>query len=131
MPKARWYVQSDSMPAELKRVTDAVIHATTGVQATLRHRPPDESALDAFWCLQDRVHQLLAHIRDHPWKITMLRETHPDLARTVVEVLSRARKSPFFQKAAIQQACTTINDSLMELQWIKDKKQYSRPGNGS
>ena len=77
------------------------------------------------------MHQLLANISDHPWKITMLREGQPDLAGTVVEVLSRVNKSPFFQNAAIKQACANINESLLELQWIKDKEQYSTPGNDS
>src|SRR5215471_11390566 len=110
------------MPSDTKRIADAVIRATKDVQATLQHRLTDESALDAFWCLQDHVHQLVAYIRDHPREITTLRETHPDLAGTVVEVLSRVHKSPFYQKAAVKQACTTINESLIELQWIKDKK---------
>ena len=104
------------MPSDLKRVADAVIRATNGVEVTLLHRPSDESALDAFWCLQDRMHQLLAHIKDHPWKVAMLREMYPELTGTVVGVLSRVNRTPFSQNAAVKRACTTINESLMELQ---------------
>ena len=131
MPRPQYYVCGVDMSPELSRSTDAVIRAVEAARAATSGRPKHEMTLDAFWCLQDRLHQLLAHIRDDSWEITALSEANPNLVTSVVDVLSRASKSPIFQLAAIRQACTAINESLMQLQMIKDGRRYATAQNGS
>lgn len=78
-----------------------------------------EDLLQAFWCLQDQTHRLLAEVLDGDLDYFVLNTTAPDLVPTIVDALRRARNSAVFQIAAVSQACGATNESLLALQGSK------------
>src|SRR5947209_14041269 len=114
----------------LDLIVGNVFSAVQHVRGVISFRTQTEDVLQAFWRLQDQTHRLLAHVLDGDVDSSVLNRNSPNLVPTIVDALDQARKSAIFQIAAVYQACSAINESLLELQRIKYEKR-ALPGSSS
>jgi hypothetical protein len=97
-----------------------VVLAIQAVRLSFQSHTEITETLDAFWRLQDQLHRLVAEISDSPCEILLtLRSECPRLVQEIVELLTFTAKTRFAHIRSIQLSCATINDSLMELEQIK------------
>ena len=100
----------------------AEIKALIGAHGT----PPE--LLDSFWCLQDQLHRLLAHVRDNPSDFQALGAMCPDLAPEALRVLTSAVAAGIYEIPAVRNACRHINEYLIQLEHAHEQER-TRNGN--
>ena len=109
---------------ELQSVCENVLLAVKDVKAVFNPRAPREDILNAFWCLQDRVHQLSDYAQDHPDALDLIHRIDPKLIQSVLDVLTHASRLALGKIAAVEQACASINKELFDMQRQKDQLRY-------
>ena len=114
----------------LDPIVGNVPSAVQQVRRVISFGTQTEDVLQAFWRLQDQTHRLLAHVLDGDVDSSVLNRNSQNLIPTIVDALGKARKSAIFQIAAVYQACSAINESLLELHRIKHEKR-ALPGASS
>ena len=110
-----------SSPAPVTICND-VKHAVLGGGLSIQSGSEVSQVLDAFWRLQDQIHRLVASASDSPSEIfSELRTGCPRLIQDIIALLDFTAKVHFRHIAAIERSCTAINDSLMELEHLKQQ----------
>jgi hypothetical protein len=108
-----------SSPAPVT-ICDDVKRAVRGVRLRIQSGSEVSQVLDAFWCLQDQVHRLVASASDSPYEILSALKTEcPRLIQDIIALLDFTAKVHFRHIAAVERSCTALNDSLMELERLK------------
>lgn len=96
--------------------------AAVQLRSALYARSRTPELLNAFGGMQDQIHRLIAHLRDHPGELLDFRLYGLGVIRSAVGVLSITRKEPVYRLPAVREACARINESLIELEYLKERK---------
>jgi len=108
---------------KLDPIVGNVLSAVQQARNVIFFRTRTEDVLQAFWALQDQTHRLIAHVADGDVDCFVLSRDSPNLVPSIVDVLGHARRSAKIQILAVDQACSAINEFLLELQRIKYEKR--------
>jgi hypothetical protein len=105
---------------EANKLCAATVRVASSLRVSVAFRANLPELLDQFWRLQDTVAQLVELANDSPREVFQaLRRDYPELVREVVGALEVPAKRPLANIAAISKSCAAINDSLLELEYLK------------
>lgn len=100
-----------------------VASSVAQVRSVFRSSPAVPEILDRYWGLQDNLSRLLEALTDHPDKTAEAFDSCPGLLNDVVDVLEFSLKLETVNNiAAVREASESINDSLMEIQYLKQSR---------
>ena len=81
--------------------------------------------LDVIWQVQDQLRKLVMAADDSPGEtLSLLAGVYPSLIREIIRLLTMASQGGFSRIDALQQSCASINNSLIELEQIKQRFRY-------
>jgi hypothetical protein len=97
-----------------------VENANRRLQTSIRTRANVEELLDRVWCLQDELRRLLQVVDESPWIATQL----PGLSSAIINEIRSMDFLKISRLAAVQNACESINQSLILLEKKKEEFKY-------
>jgi hypothetical protein len=109
-------MESENVRHFLQRVEQALRR----LQTSIRGRAEVQELLDRFWGLQDELGRLLQVVDRSPWIATQL----TGLSATIFNEIKAVNVLKISRLAAIQNACESINQSLICLEKKKEEFKY-------
>jgi len=104
-----------------KTLCEDVSKAVRELRSYLRSPAENFEILTRFWALQDHLSRLVQSVADHREEtLEVLSEEYPTLLRDVIDVISfipRLRTLSCID--GVSAACADINESLLELEYLK------------
>jgi hypothetical protein len=109
--------------AKTERLCQNVECCVADVRQVFRSSMPIPEVLDRFWRLQDNLSRLLEALSDDPVEATAAMDGYPSLLQDVVDVLGFvANLQSFRNLPAVREAVESINNSLLEIQYLKQAR---------
>ena len=106
--------------SQIERLCQNVAFAVAAVRTVFRSSLPVPEVLNRYWALQDNLSRLLEAVTDQPSETLEVLEAHPGLLTDVVDVLEFSSKLQMLKGlAAVREAGESINNSLLEIQYLK------------